>query len=118
MLAGEMVMQRTASTQWAHRLQAARAMGLNTIALTLPWNQFEKQQGIYDFESANNNIKKFLQLCMDNSLSVLIRPGPYIGSSIDAGGIPIFLLDRPEIIRSTDADFVQAYESFFGALVE
>ena len=81
-------------------------MGLNTIALTLPWNQFEKSQNIFDFESDNNDIKKFMQLCVDNDLSVLLRPGPYIGSSIDAGGIPLYFLERQEIIRSTNPDFV------------
>lgn len=48
----------------------------------------------------------------------MLRPGPYVGSSIDAGGLPLYLLEQPDILRSTNANFKVAYESYFNALLE
>ena len=46
---GEMHFARVPRAYWQHRLQAIRAMGLNTVCAYLFWNYHEWRQGQFDW---------------------------------------------------------------------
>ena len=48
---GEMHPDRIPPEYWRHRIQMAKAMGLNTIAVYVFWNAHETTEGHYDFTS-------------------------------------------------------------------
>jgi Glycosyl hydrolases family 35 len=62
----------------------------------VPWNLHEPEKGVYDFGQGNNDMSPFLDLvtfikiAQEEDLFVLFRPGPYICSEWDFGGLPRF----------------------------
>lgn len=111
---GEIHPQRIPREYWDHRIKMCKAMGLNTIAFYTMWNDFEQPDGSFDFKTGNRDIAAFLQLCKDNGMWVLFRPGPYICGEWDFGGLPAYLLkDKNARIRTVkDKNFMKAQERY------
>ncbi|KAI4875909.1 hypothetical protein NFI96_032899, partial [Prochilodus magdalenae] len=60
----------------------------------------------------------FLLQAVDVGLWVILRPGPYVGSELDLGGLPSWLLrDRMMKLRTTYAGFTEAVNAFFDKLI-
>ena len=106
---GEIHPQRVPRQYWQHRIRAAKAMGLNTIAFYVFWNQLEQKDGSWDF-SGMNDIAAFIDLCQQEGMWVLFRPGPFVCGEWDMGGLPSYLLkDGPAELRNTrNPQFMEA----------
>lgn len=116
--AGEYEPQRIPKEYWRHRLRQAKAMGLNTIAFYVFWNDVEQPDGTFDFKSGSRDIAGFLRLCQEEGLWVLFRPGPYVCGEWDFGGIPSRLLKYPDLKIRTVADkrFMDAQTRYLQAV--
>jgi len=79
---------------WQERMQQIKKAGYNSIDVYIPWNFHELAEGEWDFEG-ERDISGFLNLAAQESLWVVARPGPYICSEWDGGGLPAFLNTRP-----------------------
>lgn len=102
---GEMHPARIPVEYWRHRIQMAKAMGLNTIALYVMWNYLEERPGVFDFHTGRRDVEAFVRLCQAEGMWVLLRPGPYVCGEWDLGGIPPYLLRHPDIrLRVKSAD--------------
>lgn len=88
---GEIHPQRVPRQHWQHRIRAAKAMGLNTIAFYVFWNALEQEDGSWDF-SGRNDIAAFIDMCREEGMWVLFRPGPYVCGEWDLGGLPTYLI--------------------------
>jgi beta-galactosidase len=107
-IAGEMHYPRIPRAYWQHRMRMARAMGLNTITTYVFWNLHEPRPGEFDF-SGNNDVAAFIRTAQEEGLHVILRPGPYVCSEWDFGGLPWWLLsDTTIVVRSRDARFLAA----------
>lgn len=117
---GEIHPQRIPREYWDHRIKMCKAMGLNTIAFYTMWNDFEQPDGTFDFKTGNRDIAAFLQLCRDNDMWVLFRPGPYVCGEWDFGGLPAYLLkDKDAKIRTiADKNFMRAQTRYLKAIAE
>lgn len=117
---GEMHPDRIPPAYWRHRIQMAKAMGLNTVAIYVFWNAHEPKEGHYDFTSPSRDIAKFLRLAREEGMWVLLRPGPYCCGEWDFGGIPIYLLRYPDLKLRTlaDAHYVKAVERYLPRLAK
>jgi beta-galactosidase len=114
---GEMHPARIPREYWRHRIQMAKAMGLNTIAVYVFWNYHERTPGKFDFTSGNHNIAEFFRLCQQEGMWVNLRPGPYVCAEWDFGGIPSYLLKYPDLkIRCTDERYMKAVRRYISAL--
>ncbi|KAA2261439.1 beta-galactosidase [Solihabitans fulvus] len=89
---GEMHPARIPVQHWRHRIQLAKAMGMNTVALYVMWNHVEESPGVFDFTTDRRDVVSFIQLCQQEGMWVLLRPGPYVCGEWDLGGIPPYLL--------------------------
>lgn len=108
---------RVPPAYWDDRLYKARAMGLNTIETYVPWNLHEPRPGVYHFDDGLD-IVAFVEAAARHSLKVIVRPGPYICSEWDFGGLPAWLLKDPQMrLRCAYPPYLQAVERFFDALV-
>lgn len=104
---GEMHPQRIPRRHWRHRIRAAKAMGLNTIAFYTFWNDLERPDGRYDF-SGMRDIGAFLDMCQEEGMWVLFRPGPYVCGEWDLGGLPARLLkDRAPLRTMKNPSFMR-----------
>jgi beta-galactosidase len=109
---GEMHYARIPREYWRDRLKKARAMGLNAITTYVFWNLHEPRLGVFDF-SGQNDIAAFIRMAQEENLYVILRPGPYVCSEWDLGGLPAWLFADPTIVlRSTDPKFLAPAERY------
>ncbi|GIQ66117.1 hypothetical protein PACILC2_46850 [Paenibacillus cisolokensis] len=94
---------------WKERMEQLKAIGYNSIDVYFPWNYHELREGEWDFEG-ERDADAFLKLAAETGLWVVARPGPYICSEWDGGGLPAYLLARPNLrLRDNDARFCATY---------
>jgi beta-galactosidase len=72
---------------WEDRLKKAKQAGFNCIETYIAWNCHEYEEEKYNF-NAGNDIEKFLDLCLQQDMYIIVRPGPYICAEWDFGGFP------------------------------
>jgi beta-galactosidase len=88
--------------RWAAALRDVQAAGMNAVSIYVPWNWHEWEPEVFDFAGASHprrNLLGFLDLCGDVGLPVIFRPGPWILSEWQHGGIPDWLLrSNPEVL--------------------
>lgn len=117
MISGELHPARIPREYWRHRIQMAKAMGCNTIAVYIFWNYHEIKQGQFDFKTGNRDMAAFIRLCQEEGMWVLLRPGPYVCGEWDFGGLPSYLLAIPDIkIRCMDKRYMAAVSRYIKAL--
>ena len=94
-----------------------KAAGLNGVETYVPWNLHEPDPGKFDF-SGDLDLEAFLQLAQQLNLFVLFRPGPYICSEWDWGGLPSWLMQDPFMrVRTQYSGYTKAVTSYFNVLI-
>ncbi|XP_054443455.1 beta-galactosidase-1-like protein 3 [Pteronotus mesoamericanus] len=102
---------------WRDRLLKLKACGFNTVTTYVPWNLHEPHRGAFDF-SGNLDLEAFVRMAAETGLWVILRPGPYICSEVDLGGLPSWLLQDPQLrLRTTHKGFVEAVDKYFDHLI-
>lgn len=116
-ISGSIHYSRIPRAYWKDRLLKMYMTGLNAIQVYVPWNFHESVQGIYNF-SGDRDLVHFLELANQTGLLVILRPGPYICAEWEMGGLPAWLLQKPNIIlRSADTDYLQAVSNWLAVLL-
>ncbi len=119
MRSGEIHPNRIPKEYWRHRIQMAKAMGLNTIAAYVFWSHHEVEEGRFDFKTSNRDLPEFFRLVQEAGMWLFLRPGPYVCAEHDFGGIPPYLLRHPDLkIRCMDARYTAAAERYCRALAK
>lgn len=110
--AAELHYPRIPKEYWEHRIQAAKALGMNTICLYVFWNYHEPEEGKYDF-SGQKDIAAFCKLAQKHDMYVIVRPGPYVCAEWEMGGLPWWLLKKKDIkLREQDPYFMERTKLF------
>ena len=118
-ISGEIHPARVPKMYWRHRIQMAKAMGCNTIAAYVFWNNHESTPGVFDFASENRNIAAFIAICHEEGMWVILRPGPYVCAEWDFGGLPPYLLSIPDIkLRCMDTRYIAAVNRYITRLAK
>ena len=109
---GEIHAARVPREYWRHRLQMARAMGLNTVCAYLFWNQIEPRPGEFDW-SGQADVAEFCRIAQSEGLWVILRPGPYACAEWEMGGFPWWLLKNDDIkLRTRDPRYLDAAKKY------
>lgn len=110
--AAELHYPRIPKKYWEHRIQAAKALGMNTICLYVFWNYHEPEEGKYDF-SGQKDIAAFCKLAQEHDMYVIVRPGPYVCAEWEMGGLPWWLLKKKDIkLREQDPYYMERTKLF------
>ncbi|NXM70138.1 BGAL galactosidase, partial [Serilophus lunatus] len=116
-ISGSIHYARVPRPAWRDRLLKMHMSGLSAVQVYVPWNYHETLPGVYDF-SGNRDVEAFLDLTAEMGLLVILRPGPYICAEWEMGGLPAWLLWKPDIIlRSSDPDYLAAVDSWLHVLL-
>ena len=104
---GEVHAARVPKEYWRHRLQMAKAMGLNTVCAYLFWNQHEPRPGEFNWQD-RADVAEYCRIAQELGLWVILRPGPYACAEWEMGGLPWWLLKHDDIrLRSRDPNFIE-----------
>ncbi len=110
--AAEIHYSRIPAEYWEHRIQMCRALGMNTICIYAFWNIHEQKPGQFDFKG-QNDIAAFCRLAQKNGMYIILRPGPYVCSEWEMGGLPWWLLKKEDIqLRTNDPYFLERTKLF------
>ena len=102
---------------WEDRLTKLRACGFNTVETYTCWNLHERREGEFDF-SGILDIEKFITVAERVGLNVIVRPGPYICSEWEFGGLPSWLLRYPGIgLRCCDPVYLEKVTPYYRELL-
>ena len=105
---GEVHAPRVPREYWRHRLQMAKAMGLNTVCAYLFWNMHEPKPGQVEW-SGQADAAEFCRIAQEQGLWVILRPGPYSCAEWEMGGFPWWLLKNEDIqLRTRDPRYMAA----------
>ncbi len=117
-ISGSIHYARVPRAYWRDRIRKAKAMGFNCIGTYVFWNAHEKKPGEFDF-SGNLDVAEFVRICQEEGMWVIVRPGPYVCSEWDFGGLPAWLLKDPDVqVRTNDPRFVAATARYLKAVGE
>ncbi|MFI8202348.1 beta-galactosidase [Streptomyces sp. NPDC085937] len=100
---------------WRDVLQKLRAHGFNAVDVPVPWNVHSPAPGVHDFTGVRD-LNRFLSTAAEERLYVVLRPGPYLGADLDAGGLPGWLTAAAGTARTDDPEYLRHAEEWLGAV--
>lgn len=109
---GEIHYSRIPYNEWAKEIRKMKLGGVTIIATYVFWNHIEEQQGIFDW-SGQRNLRRFIELCKDENLPVILRIGPYCHGEVRCGGIPDWVVNSGCRLRSEDVEFLGYVETLY-----
>ena len=103
---------------WTDIFKKMRAMGCNCVETYCAWNMHEKQPEVYDF-TGNLDIASFLKAAADEGLMAIVRPGPYICSEWEFGGLPWWLqTDESLEIRCMNKAYIKHFDRYLDRMCD
>ncbi|XP_061606687.1 beta-galactosidase-1-like protein 2 isoform X2 [Phyllopteryx taeniolatus] len=116
-LGGSIHYFRVPRAYWRDRLMKMKACGINTLTTYVPWSLHQPQRGLFNFHT-QLDLEAYIHLAAELGLWVILRPGPYISSELDLGGLPSWLLQDDDMrVRTTYPGFTEAVNIFFDKLI-
>ena len=109
---GEFHYFRIPRSLWSDRLTKAKAAFLDIIGSYIPWNLHEPGERTLDFEGGHD-LSAWIECIKEQELLFFARPGPYICSEWDMGGLPPWLIGKVDAVRTTDPDYMAAVRRWF-----
>ena len=114
--AAEIHYTRIPAEYWEHRIQMCKALGMNTICIYAFWNIHEQKPGEFDFKG-QNDVAAFCRLAQKHDMFIMLRPGPYVCSEWEMGGLPWWLLKKDDIqLRTNDPYFLERTKLFMNEI--
>lgn len=103
---------------WRDIFKKMRAMGCNCVETYCAWNMHEKKPDTYDFTN-NLDIAKFIKTAEEEGLMVIVRPGPYICSEWEFGGLPWWIqADENMEIRCSNKAYIERFDKYLDKLFD
>jgi beta-galactosidase len=104
---GELHYFRVPKAQWADRLAAMKAAGLNLVSTYIPWQLHEPVEGQIDLHGTTADhldLAGFMEAVKASGMMALVRPGPYVMSELTTDGIPGWLIQNyPQALALTQS---------------
>lgn len=117
-VSGAMHYFRIPRAYWLDRLTKLKECGFNTVETYTCWNLHEEREGVFNF-SDMLDIAEYIRIAESLGLHVILRPGPYICSEWEFGGLPAWLLQYKDMsIRCNDPVFIEKVRNYYHALFE
>lgn len=105
-ICGEFHYSRYPYGEWETEIRKMKISGVNIVATYIFWNHHEENEGVYDW-TGNLNLKRFVELCGECGLYVILRVGPFCHGEVRNGGLPDWLFGRTFDLRSNDDGYLE-----------
>ena len=116
-VSGAMHYFRVPREYWRDRLLKIKACGCNTVETYVAWNLHEPREGEFTFAD-NLDLDGYLSLIQELGMYAIVRPGPYICSEWEFGGLPWWLLRYDDIeLRCCNDRYLEKVDRWFDRLI-
>ncbi len=109
---GELHYFRVPPSQWKDRLTKCKRAFFNSVGIYFAWNWHEQEKGKFIFDK-DRDVEKWLSIINELGMFGIARPGPYICSEWDLGGIPNWALAENADFRSADENYLSLFRDWF-----
>jgi len=114
---GEFHYARYPETEWRDELLKIKAGGIDIVATYVFWIHHEEIEGRWDW-SGRRNLRRFVELCNELGLNVLVRCGPWSHGEVRNGGFPDWLVQKGWKLRSNDTNYLARVRTLYGKIAE
>jgi len=90
---GEIHYSRIPDDEWQAEVQKIKQGGVNLIATYVFWNHVEEQEGVFNW-SGQRDLHRFLEICRQQQMPVILRIGPFCHGEVRNGGIPDWMFGK------------------------
>ena len=116
-IAGAIHYFRVPRAYWRDRLLKLKACGFNTVETYVAWNAHQPTEDVFLYED-NLDLNEFLSIAQELGLYAIVRPGPYICSEWEFGGLPWWLLKHDNIqLRCMNDKYLAAVDVYLDHLI-
>ena len=115
---GEVHYSRIPADEWQTEVRKMKEGGVTIIATYVFWNHIEEEEGIFRWDG-QRNLRRFLEICKQEDIPVVLRLGPFCHGEVRNGGIPdwAFRIKNKEgkniSLRSQDPLFLNIVERLY-----
>lgn len=109
---GEIHYSRLPENEWHSSVRKMKEGGVTIIATYVFWNHIEQNEGIFNW-SGNRNLRKFIEICKEEGMPVVLRVGPFCHGEVRNGGIPDWIFEKKIKTRSKNQEFLDATEKLY-----
>ena len=109
---GEIHYSRLPEAEWRQEVRKMKAGGVTLIATYVFWNHVEEQEGIFRWDG-QRSLRRFIEICKDERMPVVLRLGPFCHGEVRNGGIPDWVFAKGCRVRSQDPQFMRYAEQLY-----
>lgn len=115
---GEMHYARVPQKDWRREIQKMRAGGITVLATYCFWIHHEPIEGMWNWRG-NNDLHRFLEICKEEGMPVVLRIGPFCHGEVYQGGFPEWLVKKASAdakqykLRSQAPGFIAATQRLY-----
>ena len=90
---GEIHYSRVPADEWGREIRKMKEGGVTLIATYVFWNHVEEQEGIFRWDG-QRSLRRFLEICRQEQMPVVLRLGPFCHGEVRNGGIPDWMFAK------------------------
>ena len=109
---GEIHYSRIPADEWQREVRQMKQGGVTIIATYVFWNHIEEEQGIFRWDG-QRSLRRFLEICKQEEMPVVLRLGPFCHGEVRNGGIPEWAFTSGAKLRSEDPKFLSLCETLY-----
>ena len=109
---GEIHYSRIPADEWGDEIRKMKEGGVTIIATYVFWNHVEEQEGVFRWDG-QRDLRRFIELCKEQRLPVVLRLGPYCHGEVRNGGIPDWVFWKGCKTRDDNPVFLALVERLY-----
>lgn len=118
---GEIHYSRIPAREWKDEVRKMKEGGISIIATYVFWNHIEEVEDSFDW-SGQRDLRRFLTVCKEENMPVILRMGPFCHGEVRCGGIPDWMTDKKNEkgenvrLRSEDPAFLKEVRELYAEI--
>jgi len=109
---GEIHYSRIPADEWQREVRRMKEGGVTIIATYIFWNHVEEQEGVFRWDG-QRSLRRFLEICKQEEMPVVLRLGPFCHGEVRNGGIPDWVFTKGCKLREQNPVFLDFVEKLY-----
>jgi len=109
---GEVHYSRIPADEWQEEVRKMKEGGVTLIATYIFWNHIEEEEGIFRWDG-QRALRRFLEICKQEEMPVVLRLGPFCHGEVRNGGIPEWMFTKGCKLREQNPTFMHYAEELY-----